>query len=80
MKQLFVETAVGKFPVTQLHWSSYTNTLELVTAETPYEREKDSMVFYFKVNKFGLDDMVNPDNTIDLFSVNNPDFKAKLVL
>lgn len=77
MKQLFVETELGTFPVTQLHWSPYFGHLQRVVAETPYERGEDAAIFHFRI---GEPNIVEPDNTIDLVSVDNPDFRAKLIL
>lgn len=80
MNQPFVETEFGRTPVTELHWSPYTGQLEMVVTTTPYDPKKERYKSYFLVERFGADNIVNPDNTINLVGQNNPKYKAKLIL
>ena len=80
MTQLFVETEFGRFPVTEMYWSPYGGQLEMVVTTTPYDPKKERYKSYFLVERFGSENIINPDSTIDLVGTNNAKFKAKLIL
>lgn len=80
MTQPVIETDLGRFPVIQMGWNFYSGQLEHVIATTPFEIGKESLKMHFLVERFGSENIINPDNTIDLVGANNDKFKAKLHL
>jgi hypothetical protein len=80
MTQPFIETDLDKFPVIQMGWNFYSGQLENIIATTPFEIGKESMKMHFVVERFGSENIIEPDNTINLVGVNNPKFKARLIL
>lgn len=80
MTQPFIETDLGRFPVIELGWNFYSGQLENIIATTPFEIGKESLKMHFLVERFGSENIINPDSTIDLVGTNNAKFKAKLIL